>query len=70
MINEIYEYQFPVFKTEAVIIVFAIFVALLLANALWETTVEFPVNRLYQCKPVRNISRKMAWSTLRLTLSI
>ena len=39
MIKEIYEYQFPVFKIEAIITVFTIFVALVLANAIWETTV-------------------------------
>ena len=39
MIKEIYKYQFPVFKIEAAITVFNIFVALLLANAIWETTV-------------------------------
>ena len=40
MIKEIYKYQFPVFKIEAIITVFTIFVALALANAIWETTVE------------------------------
>ena len=39
MIKEIYKYQFPVFKIEAIITVFTIFVALVLANAIWETTV-------------------------------
>ena len=39
MIKEIYKYQFPVFKIEAIITVFTIFVALILANAIWETTV-------------------------------
>ena len=41
MIKEIYKYQFPVFKIEAIITVFTIFVALVLANAIWETTVQF-----------------------------
>ena len=40
MIKEIYKYQFPVFKIEAIITVFTIFVALVLANAIWETTVR------------------------------
>ena len=40
MIKEIYKYQFPVFKIEAIITVFTIFVALVLANAIWETTVN------------------------------
>ena len=40
MINEIYKYQFPVFKIEAIITVFTIFLALVLANAIWETTVQ------------------------------
>ena len=40
MIKEIYKYQFPVFKIEAIITVFTIFVALVLANAIWETTVQ------------------------------
>ena len=40
MIKEIYKYQFPVFKIEAIITVFTIFVAIVLANAIWETTVE------------------------------
>ena len=39
MIKEIYKYPFPVFKIEAIITVFTIFVALVLANAIWETTV-------------------------------
>ena len=39
MIKEIYKYQFPVFKIEAIITVFTIFVALVLANAIWDTTV-------------------------------
>ena len=42
MINEIYKYQFPVFKIEAIITVFTIFVALVLANAIWDTTVAQP----------------------------
>ena len=40
MIKEIYKYQFPVFKIEAIITVFTIFVALVLANAIWETTMR------------------------------
>ena len=40
MIKEIYKYQFPVFKIEAAITVFTIFVALVLANAIWETTMQ------------------------------
>ena len=43
MIKEIYKYQFPVFKIEAIITVFTIFVALVLANAIWETTVHLPL---------------------------
>ena len=39
MIKEIYKYQFPVFKMEAITTVFTIFVALVLANAIWETTI-------------------------------
>ena len=39
MIKEIYRYQFPVCKIEAVMTVFTFFVALVLANAIWETTV-------------------------------
>ena len=41
MIKEIYKYQFPVFKIEAIITVFTTFVALVLANAIWETTVPW-----------------------------
>ena len=44
MIKEIYKNQFPVFKIEAVMSVFTIFVALVLANAIWETTVRFYSN--------------------------
>ena len=43
MIKEIYKYQFPVFKIEAVVTVLTIFVALVLANAIWETTVQAKV---------------------------
>ena len=45
MIKEIYKYQFPVFKIESVTTVFTIFVALVLANAIWETTVEWGMHR-------------------------
>ena len=44
MIKEIYKYQFPVFKIEAIITVCTIFVALVLANAIWETTVYYLVD--------------------------
>ena len=40
MIKEMHRYQFPVFKIEAAITVYTIFVALVLANAIWETTVH------------------------------
>ena len=45
MIKEINKCQFPVFKIEAAITIFTIFVALVLANAIWETTVQ--QNRIY-----------------------
>ena len=52
MIKEIYKYQFPVFKIEAIITVFTIFVALVLANAIWETTV---LCEKLKCKKTLNL---------------
>ena len=40
MIKEIYKYQFSVFKIDVVTTVFTIFIALVLANAIWETPVQ------------------------------